>query len=60
MVWLNANWPYVSLVLLGISEFLGAMPSIQVNGIADAAIKAIIAALVPKVQANLPPVDKKP
>lgn len=35
-------WPYLSLILLGISEILGATPSVQANGILDAVVKFAI------------------
>lgn len=52
MTWIHANWPYISLVLLGISEILGATPSIQANGIVDAVVKFAINTL--SAQAGMP------
>lgn len=50
MDWIHANWPYLSMILLGISEILGATPSIQANGILDAVIKFAINYLKPAAQ----------
>ncbi len=48
MSWVQQNWPYLSLVLFGISEILGAVPSIKANGLADAVIKAVEGFTKPK------------